>query len=83
VVPDQWHDPACLLGEGDHPFLRHDSYVDYYRAVIEPVDKITNGVSLGKIIPKPAFDNTAFAYICKGLLESKRTSAKNLKFFQR
>jgi hypothetical protein len=81
VVAGQWHDPACILGKGDHLFLKHDSYANYHRALIEPVDKITHGVAIGKIIPRDAVTNEAFVYLCKGLLESKRTSPKNLQFF--
>lgn len=81
IVDGQWHDPACPLKKGDHPFLKHDSYANYARALIEPVDKIVHGVDIGKIIPKDAVTNEAFAYLCKGLLDSKRTAPKNLRFF--
>lgn len=30
LVPQ--HDPACIVKQGDHPFIQHDSYV-FYRAI--------------------------------------------------
>ena len=81
IVDGKRHDPACLLGKGDHPFLRHDSYADYYRALIESIDTLTRGIADGKIIAKVAITDDSFAYLCKGLIDSKRTSPKNLLFF--
>jgi hypothetical protein len=81
IVNGQYHDPSCLLGLNDHPFLRHNSYADYYRASIQPVDAIVHGVGTGEIIPKPAVSDLAFGYLGRGLSESKRTSTKNLHFF--
>lgn len=81
VVEGIYHDPACLLGVGDHPFLKHDSYANYRRAIIEPIDSIVNGIGSGTVIAKPAVSNLAFGYLCQGLLNSKHISPKNLRFF--
>jgi hypothetical protein len=34
---EDYHDPACVLEAGEHPFVRHKSYIDYRKAMIQPV----------------------------------------------
>ncbi|MDF1895074.1 hypothetical protein [Rahnella contaminans] len=48
------HDSTCILQIGDHPFIRHDSYVVYERAVIWKVINVDKKVSEGSIKPQPA-----------------------------
>lgn len=47
LIPRQPYDSTCRLYVGDHPFIRHDSYVAYARARIECADKLVEGVSHG------------------------------------
>lgn len=81
IVDGQAYDATCTLGVGDHPFLKHASYAHYYRAVIESVDQLRRGVDSGKIIAKDQVNDTAFAYLSRGLVESNRTSPKNVHFY--
>ncbi|MCC4634121.1 hypothetical protein [Xanthomonas dyei] len=34
------HDPSCYVGPGDHPFLRHDSFIDYRYLRVDLVEEI-------------------------------------------
>lgn len=76
------HDPTCYLYPGDHPFIRRQSYINYARARIEPAPKLVEGVKQGLLIPQGTLDATIFARVCKGLLESSRTTPKIKKFFE-
>jgi len=76
------HDPTCLLYLGDHPFIRHKSYVNYAFARIEPVGKLVNGVKQGLFDPQGTLGEAVFARVCKGLLESRRTTPKIRKFYE-
>mgnify|MGYP000060538622 FL=1 len=75
------HDPTCILYAGDHPFVKHDSYVVYQKARLEEADKVLRGVKNGQLVPQEPMDGTVFARICKGLEDSKLTPSKLLTFY--
>ncbi|MDR1613128.1 MAG: hypothetical protein LBT97_10170 [Planctomycetota bacterium] len=35
-----WNDPACVLDAGEHPFIRHKSYIAYRHARIDPQENV-------------------------------------------
>ncbi|WP_333894959.1 hypothetical protein [Atlantibacter hermannii] len=52
-------DSSCLLNVGDHPFVRHPSYVLYRRAEIFGADSVIQRVSAGDIrIHDPCSEGT-------------------------
>ncbi|MFV1922959.1 MAG: hypothetical protein ACMZ63_10175 [Methylotenera sp.] len=75
------HDNTCLLYPGDHPFIRHDSYVNYHFARIEETRKLINGCKKGLFINSDPFDSDICARICNGLLNSRHTTLKIKKFY--
>ena len=75
------HDPTCILYAGDHPFVKHDSYVVYQKARLEEADKVLRGVKSGQLVPHDPMDGAVFARVCKGLEESRLTPAKLLTFY--
>jgi hypothetical protein len=75
------HDPTCILYVGDHPFIKHESYVFYQKARLENADKILRGVKSGQLIPQDPIDRSVFARVCKGLQESRLTPPKYLDFY--
>ncbi len=76
------HDPTCLLGAGDHEFIRHRSYVHYARALIQPSQGILNGVKKGVLVPKAMLVEEIFARVCRGLVESRSTPRKIVSFYE-
>jgi hypothetical protein len=40
VSPKKHTDPTVLLVSGEHPFLKHDSHVDYGSAQLKPAVKL-------------------------------------------
>ncbi len=75
------HDPSCILYAGDHPFVRHDSYVVYLKGRLEETDKVLRGVLSGQFVPYPPMDGDVFVRICEGLEKSRFTPAKLLNFY--
>lgn len=75
------HDPSCILHAGDHPFVKRDSYVLYQKMRLEEVEKVLRGVRSGQLIPLEPMDGAVFARICKGLEESRLTSARFRDFY--
>jgi len=80
--PNLPHDPTCKLYSGDHPFIKHDSYVVYRSARIETADKLINGVNQGIFNHKESLSGDIFARVCHGLGESRFTAPAMLKFYQ-
>jgi len=76
------HDRTCILYQGDHPFIKRESYVVYQRARIEEVAKILRGVKSGQLIAQTPMDGAIFARICKGIEESRLTPPKSLNFYR-
>ena len=75
------HDPTCFLYPGDHPFVKHRSYVLYQKPRIEAADAVLRGVKSGQLVPYDTIDRAIFARICNGLEESRQTPPKFLRFY--
>lgn len=75
-------DMTCVLDKGDHDFIHHKSYVDYYRARIEETEKLINGVQKGLFETKRPIRETIFKKIVNGLSLSPRTPLKIKQFYE-
>lgn len=80
--PNFQHDQTCILYPGDHPFLNRESYVNYRLARIEEAGKLVAGVKNGLFVPQGTIDTAIFARVCQGLLNSRHTTPKVLRFYQ-
>ncbi len=74
-------DLTCKLFPGDHPFLKHESYVDYGNARIISANKLVEGVKQDLFVQKEPLATCIFARVCFGLEQSLRTSPKNREFY--
>jgi len=74
-------DSTCKLFAGNHPFLKHESYVDYGNARIISAGKLMNGVKQDLFVPKEPLATDIFARVCFGVEQSLRTSTKNREFY--
>jgi len=75
-------DKACVLNKEDHKFIRHKSFVDYYRARIIETDKLINGVRKGLFKLKEPVNDEVFDKIIRGLLNSRRATPKTKNFYE-
>lgn len=69
--PDIHHDPACVLKVGDHPFVKHDSYVTYRDARIDTGEHLKKQVENGSFQPHQPCDPQVLARIVAGVCQSK------------
>jgi len=82
VKPGIPYDSTCILKQGDHPFIRQESYVQYARARIEDPNKLLRGVKAGTLIPFDPMVQNIFARICSGLEISLFTSPVIQQFYR-
>jgi hypothetical protein len=74
-------DKTCLLDEGDHPFVKHLSYVFYARAILSHAAQIDRGLN-GKILkPQPDMIEEVFRRVEAGITVSPDTPGNILKYF--
>jgi hypothetical protein len=74
-------DNTCLLEVGDHPFVRHPSYVFYAGAVIKTATSIQNGFDQGKLKPQPDLADDVFARVAAGITVSPDTPQNVVRYF--
>ncbi len=75
-------DESCRLFPGDHPFIKHDSFIDYRNARISKADTLMNGVKVGVMVAMEPLETAVFARVCYGLEKSPFTAAKHLLFYR-
>lgn len=73
IYEDRHYDPACLLNAGDHPFVRHPSYLLYRAADTLRASQIVSLIDQKYYIPKEDFDAAVFRRIADGLFASEET----------
>ena len=67
-------DESCLLKPGDHPFIRHDSFVDYRFTRLEQAEHVEARVSEGIFDVKEPCSPELIQRIFEGALKSTRIS---------
>jgi hypothetical protein len=72
----------CLLKPGDHPFIEHDSYVDYRFTRLESVDHLQAGIRDGVFIEKAPCSPDLIKKIVQGALQSKRISREHKRILE-
>lgn len=68
--------------QGEHPFIDHDSYVDYRFTRFEPADKVQAGVQSGQFVEKEPCSPELIKRIIKGALESRRINREFKKILE-
>ncbi|RMX08522.1 hypothetical protein D8I35_05450 [Corticibacter populi] len=71
VKPGLKYDDACLLKAGDHPFIRHDSYVYYRDPRIELASKVTENVQIGQWVAREPCNAQVMARVLDGFQRSR------------
>lgn len=73
------YDKTCILDKGDHPFIKHKSYVYYKQAAIFRVEKIKYGIEAGDITVLENVSEEVLQKVIAGFEASPFTPAKILK----
>lgn len=76
------YDDACVVTPGEHPFIRHDSYIKYDKARIVASEKLQNGARANILIPKESTPEPLFNRICNGFRTSMYVSPRVRRFFE-
>jgi len=81
VDPDSYYDSSCVLHKGDHPFLKHPSWVDYARLLLEHKVTVEKAVKAGIFKQHQVCPTETHARICHGLQKSTRVAPRFLAFY--
>jgi len=52
TLKNDWQDKSCTLKKGDHPFIKHESCINYAKAKKLNYTEIYNGIQKGIFIKK-------------------------------
>ena len=83
IYEDKIHDPACILDIGDHPFIKHKSYISYRGAEIASAHKIDKFLRSGYYKPKEDFSDIVLDRIVNGLFNSDDTRRYVMEYADR
>lgn len=75
-------DNTCLISVGDHPFVRHESYVDYARCRLESANDLAKFVDSGYLVEKEPADGALVDRMGAGFSRSRFTKPFALEFYQ-
>jgi hypothetical protein len=78
----QKYDNSCLLGKGDHDFLKHNSFVFYAKAELFAAEVLIKRVIDGDITYKGLVDEGIFARISHGLTTSPFVVPSIFKYYE-
>lgn len=81
VKPDIYHDPTCILDVGDHPFIRHPSFVFYKKADIFGADNISRNVADGTFTVHDPCEDIVLTRILAGFNISDDVRLRVKKFY--
>jgi hypothetical protein len=76
------HDGACLLGVGDHAFIKSPSFVAYRHLDLLLADDIKAKVRSGVIDYKGILEDRVFALVCAGVERSEEAAPKFQRYFR-
>ena len=69
-------DDTVILTRGDHPFVRHETYIYYEDAKIVPAQKLVEAVNMGISEYREEFQPAVLERVQDGLLTSPHVSPK-------
>lgn len=67
------YDKTCLLDVGDHPFIKHPSYLFYRHSAIFSALRLRDGIIKGTVIPRADMDLDVFTRIRDGFTSSTKS----------
>lgn len=75
-------DDSCLLGPGDHPFIEHDSFVNYRHTRLEAAQHIEARINDGVFVLKEPCSPELIRRIIQGAMQSRRISREFKKILE-
>ena len=74
-------DNTCELDVGDHPFLRHLSFVFYAKAMLVRSEQIDNGFTSGVLVAQQDMVDAVFQRVVAGVCASPDTPNQIKSYF--
>lgn len=81
IRDDQYHDPACKVYAGDHPFISRPSYVRYAFARTVSGSRLREALGDGYFKQLEPCSADLFDRICHGVVTSKHTAPRINTFY--
>ena len=75
-------DPACIIHAGDHPFIKHDSFIAYKNTVIFEESMLIKNLENGIYPKKEPVTPALLAKIKAGAFNSKKIQPRFLKYYK-
>ncbi|NTU44128.1 MAG: hypothetical protein HGA99_01200 [Chlorobiaceae bacterium] len=72
-----FHDDACIVNEGEHPFIKHPSYIEYRKAETVKASHLIKC----DFTQKEDVSDDLYTRICDGLMLSKHTPKRIKTYF--
>lgn len=82
VTPGVPYEEGCLLSAGDHPFIKHSSFVMYSRADVFGAVAIARSIDDGTFAPHAPASEELFSRVLAGFEVSDRVKYKVLRFYE-
>lgn len=82
VYPEKPFDNACVLDVGEHPFIKHKSYIYYKETRIESLIDIEQGIEQNRFIRREIINDALYERILKGAFSSKQIERRYLRFIK-
>lgn len=83
IRPGIYHDPACVLAAGSHPFITAPSYVEYRYARRDSARHIGNCVDRGLFVLREPLEAGALRLICDGVEVTAHISRGLRSYYRR
>ena len=75
------HDRTCLLGVGDHDFIKQPSYIMYAKMQLFIADELEKKIAIGFISTRNRFSDNVLALICEGVRQSGFSAPKFQNYY--
>ena len=83
IYEDVSHDPTCVLSKGEHPFIKHESYIYYRKADIFGCDTIRRSLADGSFESHALCHDLVLDRILNGFAASSEVRPKIKAFHQK
>lgn len=80
IMEDKPYDSTCILNEGDHPFIKHKSYIYYRQARIEHLRDIEAGIRANRFTTHQIADDVLYERILRGIFVSQYIEPRYQRF---
>jgi hypothetical protein len=76
IPKDRSYDTTCVLRAGDHPFIRHDTYVAYGLAIHPPLSTLQEKILRGECEIAEPLAPAVLERVYKGVFASKHVKPR-------